>query len=404
MRSPSDAAGCNQQLAYDAPAAVQQFIAAMGRIEDARFSPDFRRLALADFSRDCICIFDIDIRLDAKTKRISLCNASALTAPELKSPHGLDFIDAETLVVANRNGSVCVLQLPVIGGCLPPGRHQAAFSHAFESPLLHAPGSLTAWPEGVNGAAILVCNNSGHSITRHTLDFQTRTLLGSEVLLEKWLDIPDGISLGSSRQWIAVSNHGMHCCVLYRNTPDLHPQANPQAILLGCHYPHGIRMTADDRYILVADAGTPFVHIYARPDNGWAGLQYPSHSLRVMDATTFTAGRLNPQEGGPKGIDLHHPGSILVTSCTSQPLAFFDLARLLGQADSSTTTATLGASTAEANMLNALDVLQELEWLAQRARAETAQQQLDAVLQSHSWRLVAPLRWLGNALRRIRQA
>lgn len=156
---------CNRQLAYTAPAAVQQVIAAMRRVEDVRFSPDFRRLALADYGRDCLCIFDIDIRQEANSKQLSLSSACELTAPDLKSPHGLDFIDAETLVVANRNGSVCMLKLPTVGGCLPPGRHHPALSRVLDSPLLQSPGSLSAWPEGTHEASVLVCNNTGNTVT-----------------------------------------------------------------------------------------------------------------------------------------------------------------------------------------------------------------------------------------------
>lgn len=43
-----------------------------------------------------------------------------------------------------------------------------------------------------------------------------------------------------------------------------------------------------------------------------------------MDDETFQKGRYNPQEGGPKGLDLHRQSGVLVTTCEHQTLAFFD--------------------------------------------------------------------------------
>lgn len=392
------------QLAYSATEAVHQVIAAMGRVEDAKFSPDLRRLALAGFDRNCIFVFDIDIRSEASGKLIALLRASELTSPELKGPHGLDFIDSDTLVVANRSGSVCMLKLPTTDGYLQAGRHPAQVLLAAESPLLRAPGSIAVCRTGLLGAEILVCNNSGNTITRHTLNRKTGYFIEGKVVLRKWLDIPDGISLSRSQQWIAISNHKMHCAMLYRNTSDLHPDADPQAILLGAYYPHGLRMTADERYILVADAGSPFVHIYARPHAGWAGLQYPCHSLRVMDPATFASGQLNPQEGGPKGIDMHPASGILAVSCASMPLAFFDLEQLVGHDHSPLLANDLLRPQPAARALAELDILQEMERLAQRAKAEAAETQLHAVLQSNSWLLMTPLRWIFSALKRVRPA
>ena len=40
--------------------------------------------------------------------------------------------------------------------------------------------------------------------------------------------------------------------------------------------------------------------------------------------------RLNPQEGGPKGIDIDKDMTVLAATCEFQTLAFFDLARTDG--------------------------------------------------------------------------
>jgi hypothetical protein len=51
-----------------------------------------------------------------------------------------------------------------------------------------------------------------------------------------------------------------------------------------------------------------------------------------MDGETFARGHHNPQEGGPKGIDLHPRVNVLAVTAESMPLAFFDLDAALEQA------------------------------------------------------------------------
>lgn len=47
--------------------------------------------------------------------------------------------------------------------------------------------------------------------------------------------------------------------------------------------------------------------------------------FRVLDDAVFERGHHNPREGGPKGIDVHEPWGLMVTTCAEQPLAFFDI-------------------------------------------------------------------------------
>ena len=49
------------RVAYSAPKHVDDVVAMLGRTEDIRFSPDNKRLAVADFSRNAIAIFDVEI-------------------------------------------------------------------------------------------------------------------------------------------------------------------------------------------------------------------------------------------------------------------------------------------------------------------------------------------------------
>jgi hypothetical protein len=188
---------------------------------------------------------------------------------------------------------------------------------------LITPGSVTAIRLFDDVHDVLVCNNYAHTISRHLVDLGPENrVLSSRILLSHDLDIPDGVAFSADARWIAASNHSHHCVHLYRNDPHLHPGKAPDGRLTGHAYPHGIRFAAGGRLIFLADAGAPFVYIYRSEDGDWSGDREPAHALRVIDQDTFIRGQLNPQEGGPKGIDLSRDGRILVASCEHQPVTF----------------------------------------------------------------------------------
>ncbi len=179
---------------------------------------------------------------------------------------------------------------------------------------------------------ILICNNYAHYVTRHILERKDQLkLVSNEILLSNGLAIPDGIAVSNDNRWIAISNHDRHCVFLYQNKPQLNLQSNPDGFLRNIIYPHGVRFTPDDNYVIVADAGSPYVNIYAKNADGWQGTRNPQATLRVMDEATYLRGKINPQEGGAKGIDIDRDMNVLVTTCEEKVLQFFDLRRVLRQ-------------------------------------------------------------------------
>jgi DNA-binding beta-propeller fold protein YncE len=142
------------------------------------------------------------------------------------------------------------------------------------------------------------------------------------------LDIPDGIAVSHDERWIAVSNHNTHEVMLFDASASLGPWTEPAGILSDVDYPHGLRFTPDDKHLLVADAGAPLIHVYER-GSGWAGAHGPIRSVTVLDDETFIRGRANPQEGGPKGLDIDRSGIVVAMTCEEQPLAFFSLASMI---------------------------------------------------------------------------
>ena len=95
------------QIAFDAPPDVRAALGTLGRTEDVRFAPSGRRLALAGFRNDRIAVADVEI---AGTT-VAIRRLRELGSSSLHDPHGVDFLDEETLVVGNRKGGVVVFRL-----------------------------------------------------------------------------------------------------------------------------------------------------------------------------------------------------------------------------------------------------------------------------------------------------
>jgi glycosyltransferase involved in cell wall biosynthesis/WD40 repeat protein len=308
---------------------VSLALARLGRTEDVKFSPDGRRLVIAGFDRNKILILEVDCLFTDTHKNVVINDFVEISSISFKKPHGLAFLDDKTLIVANREGGASVLMLPP----------RNAEIRIVELPdlgvipsnlWLYSPGSVSAIRLKNGQYDVLFCNNYAHYVSRHILDMtEPFSVKQNKILLAKGLKIPDGVSFSNDGRWIAVSNHGKHCVFLYENTPELTQDSEPSGILHGVSFPHGVRFIAEDRYILVADAGAPFVCIYENSNNCWAGRFDPVSSFRVMSNGVFTLGRNNPQEGGPKGIDVNESINLLVTTSDKQPLAFFDLQEVL---------------------------------------------------------------------------
>jgi DNA-binding beta-propeller fold protein YncE len=136
---------------------------------------------------------------------------------------------------------------------------------------------------------------------------------------------PDGVAISPDGRWLAVSAHGMRAVFVYDRRTPITPATAPRAILRGPMYPHGVCFTPDGEMILVADAGRPMAHAFARRGETWSGIRHTDLAIRVMDDDTYLRGHVNPQEGGPKGIDVDPTGSVVVTTCRHLPLAAFDV-------------------------------------------------------------------------------
>lgn len=318
------------QLPFTATDDIRSAIASAGRTEDVKFSPDNRRLAIAGFKSGRCLLVEVDMDFSAGRRSIALGNLIEIQSPDLLEPHGVGFLDSETLVVANRQGTVRVFKLPPPGssGSFALSAERMDGEAGFQKTA--SPGSVAVMPLGRDRYDVLVCNNFADQVTRHRLVGGTPPhVRKNRVLLEEGLNLPDGVAFSPSARWIAVSNHNTGSVLMYRNRGSLDRRSKPAGYLRGAGYPHGVRFTADSQFVFVADAGSPVVHVYLGIGDDWHGTRDPVTSLRVLSQEAYLLGRTNRQEGGPKGIDLDGGMRVLAATCEHLPLAFFDLQAML---------------------------------------------------------------------------
>jgi DNA-binding beta-propeller fold protein YncE len=322
------------EVRYSASAAAEKVIAHLGRTEDVQFSPSNRRLAVAAFHANRIAVFDVAISRSADKPQVALSGAVEIDSATLKGPHGLCFLDDDTLVVANREGSVEVLCVPKAGAVVAGGPTPRRTLLGGPCARIITPGSVAAVALDDGTHELLVCNNYANTVTRHVLDRRSDfAALTDETLLQRGLDVPDGICYSPDSRWVAVSNHNTHSVLLYDRSRRLGPDAEPDGVLRNVLCPHGVRFTFDQEFVLVADAAARYVNVYSKDGGSWSGTRDPVRLFPVLTAEAFARGRLNPQEGGPKGLDISKDTNVLVTTCESQALAFFDVEQVVRLAE-----------------------------------------------------------------------
>ncbi|MBN9221993.1 MAG: hypothetical protein J0I79_28975 [Mesorhizobium sp.] len=324
------------RIDFKAGEAVRAALSAIGRTEDLRFSPDNRLLVIAGYARKRLLVLRVDIEAGSGGPAVAVRNFMELTSDNMGEIHGLDFIDDRTLVIGNRDGHAAIFALPAEEPAGQSREISAIRKVKGRGPCkLNSPGSLAVKVESRGRVSLLVCNNYTHMVTRHVvnrwLGYRTTS---NRRLLARGLDIPDGITLSHDGRWVAISSHGTQDVKLYRMSASLGPDTEPAGVLVNAGYPHGVRFSGDDRHIIVADAGSPLVNVYAS-EGGWDGQRAPVRSVPVLDEESFLRGRASVEEGGPKGIDIDRSNSVMAMTCEEQTLAFFSLASIIGSRASS---------------------------------------------------------------------
>lgn len=319
------------QIPIRATEPVQAALGDVGRTEDLRFSPDGTLLVLAGFTKKRCLVLRVGVETGEQGPLVTIDDHMYVTSDGISNVHGVDFLDSRTLALANRDRRATVIRLP---DGEPGGKtyHAPCLEEIRSRPFcrVKAPGSIGVLRRPDGSVSVLVCNNYIHRVTRHELDPQRDyRVTRNEVFLRRGLNLPDGVGVSPDGEWVAVSGHHSNDVRLFSMSRRVGRLATAAGVMTGVNFPHGLRFTADGRFLLVAGAGSPVINVYERGET-WAGEHAPVCKAVVLDADTFTRGRLTAEEGGPKGIDIHPAGVVAVT-CEEQTLALFALSAFTGE-------------------------------------------------------------------------
>lgn len=307
---------------------TKMFINEVGRTEDIRFSKDITRAAIAGFLQHCCILLHIQVQIIDENPKIIIVGSTKITSKNLTHPHGVEFIGNEYLIVCNRTGCIDVFDIrniqfndKVID--LKPIR-TIKRANFFEK--INSPGSLAVLHSSDKKIEILVCNNYSHQITHHDIPLKSRfKLTKSSIFLKNGLNIPDGISINKNKTWVAISNHGTNSVLLFDLKSKLSISSEHTGELINIGYPHGIRFSEDGNKIFVADAGSPYIFVYETIDDSWNGKFEPVTKYKVLSDEDYLRGRTNPEEGGPKGLDIIEKASLIAITNQETPFQIFNL-------------------------------------------------------------------------------
>lgn len=302
------------------------------RSEDVRLSPSEQRMVVVT-TANVILLFDVDLR----TRPVRVRFRTELRSPELSNPHGADWLDEHTLVVANRAGRLQVFAIP--RGTRREPTTELQHVGAVETSWFGEPGetrelrgrTVVTGPGSVrvHGPTAIVCCNHRNTVTAHdvTRNDAGVTLSEGRLVAQEGLEIPDSAALSETTGWLAVSDHDHHRIVLYRF-------GDPRPVAALTHpelrTPHGLAFDPTGRTLVVADAGSTELFCFSEPDEGWGRAEVaPAHTLEGVQQQVFervqadTPAPVRAVEGGTKGVDISADGRIAVTTCRGQVVRFF---------------------------------------------------------------------------------
>jgi hypothetical protein len=307
---------------------VMERLRVLGQTEDVKFSPNEDRLAIAGMTKNKILV--IDIRPVARDGVCMIKSEACveITCDAFDMPHGLAWIDDNTLIVANRRRGLVVISVPPCGPQAPSVRVEPLLD------MLPADASHIRSPAAVavrrleNGLFdVLSCNNVSHRASRHRLQRKERfEVIEHATFLGAKFQTPDGVTVSEDASLVAISNHYGKRIDVFANRCERGGHRQAICSLQNYGYPHGVRFAAGDRLLLTADAGRPYVHVFRRLGDRWRGTVKPAVSVRVIGEEAFRLGHTNDEEGGPKGLDVSGDGTFFVVSCEAVPIAFFAFA------------------------------------------------------------------------------
>jgi len=302
------------------------------RSEDVRFSPSGRLLVVATTQRK-ILLFAVD----TEARPIQAEFLTALSSPDLNAPHGVDWINEETIVVANRGGTgLSFFRIPRANQWEPETEMAPTstvqskwFGAVGETRTLRVRNIITGPGSArVQGGYLYAGCNKSNTITRHRI-LDGPTCDEGELIAQEGIEIPDSAAISPDGAWLAVGDHDHHRVLTFRiGEASSCGQLTDQRMA----HPHGVAFDPSGTLLIAADAGGRSLFIFHAPRGEWNQQQAAAISeTEGVDESVFdrvqaeTAELVRALEGGTKGVDLSKDGRVLVTTCRGQTLRFFEL-------------------------------------------------------------------------------
>lgn len=383
------------EISFETTGEILSIVNAIGRTEDLAFSPDNLKLAIASYELNKVLVFNIEVDISSIQPKAQLSNLCEINSSSFNLPHGIAWINNETIIVANRASNAVVIKIPNFS-CTSSIVELAALQtlpHIKESSP-HSTDCIDAISLGDGLYEVFICSNDGNYVSHYILNENDNfSVKASAFLLKKNIKIPDGIKLSQDSNWLAVSNHDTHQAFVYKNSQTLGCEALPNAILHGTNYPHGITFSNDQQIIFLADAGSPYVYVYVCNNSQWSGDYYPAAKIRIMDDETFKLGHTNKQEGGAKGVSLNSDSNLMAITCGTRPVAFFYVKELIESLQKNSIEVPNRQTQNTGNMItkSLLRITENMK-ITFNELATAHQHQIYLLKSSHSWKVTSPLR------------
>lgn len=319
-----------QELDIELAPDVQALLEQAERTEDITISPDRSRMAIAGFYSHQVLVLDVSL---AAHGQLAMRSESGvlIRCDGFDLPHGVTFLDDDTLCVASRASGLTFFDLSELRGTSGIVKPKPLLDVPGGDGLeVSTPGSLDSRPLGDGRFELVVCNNYSHRVSRHVVDMADGCkLVSSEVILADQFDVPDGVIYSPDRKLIAVSNHHEYAVQFYELGAITGPDTPPVAVLHETGFPHGLAFACGGECFFVADAGLPYVHMFKADGGNWRGGFAPCGHMQVLNTQQFMLGRADPAEGGPKGLCAYDDLDLLMMTCEFKQLMAFRLSEVI---------------------------------------------------------------------------
>ena len=282
------------------------------RTEDVCVSPSKQYIAFTGFETHKILILSINNKLNTFDKYL------VISCKEFNRPHGVAWLDDNTLVVASRFSNTVVFSFSneEIVDIAKNVIDYTVLKHQIVKDYKRFRCScVRACIRSGNIYDIFVCSNTNGHVLQFTYDLTLRATITSNVLFDDVLAIPDGIALNKQKSLIAVTDY-KHASTFIFNYSFNTYQSNLIATLKGAKFPHGVVFLNDDK-ILTTCGGTPYVYEYLNTKEIWGGEYTVTSKYRCVEEELFNKHHINEMEGGAKGIDVYN--NYIITTCESTP-------------------------------------------------------------------------------------